>query len=62
LFRQKEEENKRNKMAALAAVKAAKTAITVNAPMETKHLPSIAPKTVIDLANDDKALKTSKEM
>ncbi|XP_018049926.1 PREDICTED: STAM-binding protein isoform X2 [Atta colombica] len=62
LQRQKEEENKRNKMAALAAVKAAKTAITVNVPMETKHLPSIASKTVIDLANDDKALKTSKEI
>lgn len=49
-------------MAALAAIKAAKTAITVNVPMETKHLPSIAPKTVINLANDDKALKISKEM
>ncbi|KAG5308901.1 STABP protein, partial [Pseudoatta argentina] len=60
LQRQKEEENKRNKMAALAAVKAAKTAITV--PMETKYLPSIASKTVINLANDDKALKTSKEI
>ncbi|EGI63297.1 STAM-binding protein-like protein [Acromyrmex echinatior] len=60
LQRQKEEENKRNKMAALAAVKAAKTAITV--PMETKYLPSIASKTVINLANDDKALKISKEI
>lgn len=49
-------------MAALAAVKAAKAAITANVTMETKHLPSIAPKTVISLTNDDKTLKTSKDM
>jgi len=48
-------------MAALAAVKAAKAAITVNVPAE-KHLPSIAPKTVISLTNDDKAFKTAKDM
>lgn len=61
MLRQKEEENRRNKMAALAAVKAAKAAITANI-VETKHLPSIAPKTVISLTNDDKAFKTSKDM
>lgn len=49
-------------MAALAAVRAAKTAITANVSMETKHLPSIAPKTVISVTNDDKTFKTSKDM
>ncbi|XP_036149227.1 STAM-binding protein-like A [Monomorium pharaonis] len=62
LQRQKEEENRRNKMAALAAVKAAKAAITANIPMETKNLPSIAPKTVINLTNEDKSIKSSKDM
>lgn len=48
-------------MAALAAVRAAKAAITTN--METKHLSTIAPKTVISqITNDDKAFKTSKDM
>jgi len=49
-------------MAALAAVKVAKAAITANVPVETKYSPSIAPKTVITLTNDDKAFKTSKDM
>lgn len=49
-------------MAALAAVRAAKAAITANVPVETKHMPSIAPKTVISVTNDDKTFKTSKDM
>lgn len=49
-------------MAALAVVEATKAAVAANVPVETKSLPSIAPKTVINLTNDDKAFKTSKDM
>ncbi|XP_076175370.1 STAM-binding protein [Ptiloglossa arizonensis] len=60
----REEEERKNKLAALAAARAAKTAVstTVTSPEENKikNVPSIAPKSLINLPTDINA-QTSKE-